>query len=537
MSNVSVERYDDFTGGLNLRADQFQLARNESPDMLNVEIDPRGGLFARGGMREINNTAITGTWAPHKLYAFPGATPHLMLSNGTKVLKSTGGNFTALQYSSGNDVTASASHGSCMVTWGRTLYMTTGTSGSGGYSWITTDTYATALTASGTSPHAWQTAPSPSEHKMPTAEHIAIHANKMVVANTIENSVAYPNRVRWSLESIPDNWDEDHFIDFEGGGEGITALAIVAGQLIVFKPTAVYVVYGYSVDDFQVVQLSPQLGALRHEHIAVAPNGVYFFSTPQGLHFYNGTQLVDIFSNIQSMYPDRYINATENEQIHLSYVNDRAWLSVPFSRETSVDYPSVCFVYDPTINNGAYIAFQIGDGYAPIGGVDWTNSSGESKPYMIHPNIPRVLEVDNYDEEKDLLAGVETSFDSYYRTGWVDGRSYSMKKMWRRPDIVVKQVDTARTINVKVFHNFEEAFGNERKTFNINLNASASGMLWGEGYWGVGEWGLQAAGAQVLRGSNLGLARSVQLLFTGPDGLYWGIDSIAYKFNTRKVSG
>jgi hypothetical protein len=57
MSAVSVERYDDFTGGLNLRADQFQLKRNESPDMLNVEVDPRGGLFTRGGIREINSTA------------------------------------------------------------------------------------------------------------------------------------------------------------------------------------------------------------------------------------------------------------------------------------------------------------------------------------------------------------------------------------------------------------------------------------------------------------------------------------------------
>jgi hypothetical protein len=62
-------------------------------------------------------------------------------------------------------------------------------------------------------------------------------------------------------------------------------------------------------------------------------------------------------------------------------------------------------------------------------------------------------------------------------------------------------------------------------------------MLWGEGYWGVGKWGLQAAGAQVVRGSNLGLARAVQLLFTGPVGLFWGIDSIAYKFNKRKVTG
>lgn len=39
MAQILLERYDDFTGGLNLRADQFLLARNESPDMLNVEID------------------------------------------------------------------------------------------------------------------------------------------------------------------------------------------------------------------------------------------------------------------------------------------------------------------------------------------------------------------------------------------------------------------------------------------------------------------------------------------------------------------
>jgi len=90
MSNVSVERYDDFTGGLNLRADQFQLARNESPDMLNVEIDPRGGLFTRGAMREINSTAISGTWNPHRLHAFYGASPRVMLATNTGVWHSSG---------------------------------------------------------------------------------------------------------------------------------------------------------------------------------------------------------------------------------------------------------------------------------------------------------------------------------------------------------------------------------------------------------------------------------------------------------------
>lgn len=36
---------ESFSGGLNLRADQFDLEENESPDMLNVSIDPRGGLL------------------------------------------------------------------------------------------------------------------------------------------------------------------------------------------------------------------------------------------------------------------------------------------------------------------------------------------------------------------------------------------------------------------------------------------------------------------------------------------------------------
>ena len=62
-------------------------------------------------------------------------------------------------------------------------------------------------------------------------------------------------------------------------------------------------------------------------------------------------------------------------------------------------------------------------------------------------------------------------------------------------------------------------------------------MLWGYGQWGSDSWGVVAQGAQIMRGSNLGLAKSVQLLFTGPNGLYWGIDSISYKYNTRKISG
>ena len=37
----------DFTGGLNLRRNQFQLAPNESPEMNNINVDPLGGIYTR----------------------------------------------------------------------------------------------------------------------------------------------------------------------------------------------------------------------------------------------------------------------------------------------------------------------------------------------------------------------------------------------------------------------------------------------------------------------------------------------------------
>jgi hypothetical protein len=56
-------RYDekaDFRGGLNLRADQFNLAENESPALLNVDVDPRGGVSRRDAVDVINTTALGG---------------------------------------------------------------------------------------------------------------------------------------------------------------------------------------------------------------------------------------------------------------------------------------------------------------------------------------------------------------------------------------------------------------------------------------------------------------------------------------------
>jgi len=536
MSQLALQRYDDFTGGLNLRADQFQLQKNESPDLLNVEIDPRGGVFSRGGMHRLNTTAVAGTWNPHRLYSFFGDSPRLMLANDTKVLWSSSANFTVLQYSPGNDIVASNAHGASMAAWGDTLHIVTGAvTAKVSYKWKSGDTYATALTANGPT---WQAYLSPVGGHMPSGEHVITHANKVFVANTFENGVLHPNRLRWSHEGLPNDFMEDDFIDFNGGGLGIRALAVVSGQLVVFKSNGIYLLVGTSSTNFQVVELSVNLGADTNRGVAQSEDGVYFYSNPEGLFFYDGTRLVDLFEPLRPLVDEQKLSTASSEPYSVSFVGRRVWLALPYDEGNTATQPTVNFVFDPSLGQGgAYTQFATHDGFGLVNGTDWTDSSGQNYRVLLHPTLAFVVKVDLFLEEQDNINGTATSFSSYYRTGWVDGNTYAQKKVFRRPDIVFKQVDTQRNVNVKVFHNFEEASGAERKQFDVTLDGAGVGMFWGTDLWGTGVWGTSSEGVEVLSGRNLGLARCVQLLLTGPSNGGWGFDSITYKYNNRKVSG
>jgi hypothetical protein len=159
-------------------------------------------------------------------------------------------------------------------------------------------------------------------------------------------------------------------------------------------------------------------------------------------------------------------------------------------------------------------------------------------------------------------------FASYYVTKWVDAGIISANKMWRRPDMVVLQPSVETTLTFQAFRNWEEAL--VRRTFTVVLPAGATGLIWaegGSGYWatedgdtiivdeisdelitlmdtdsadgipGWGEatWGGGVEGSMFARGSNLGLARSIQLKISGPGGLPWGVNSIAYKYVPRRI--
>jgi len=588
---IDVTQVVDFTGGINFRADQFQLANNESPGMLNVEIDPRGGVFSRAGYQKKNATAISfdGDWKPKGLYNYKfTGNPQIMLTTAFQdaatpvdgaIYYSSGGNFTYLDSALNTHLAVKSSNGAGMTQWEQTMYFALGRSATQMYKWTNGDTYATALTASGPT---WQPYQLPVGGYMPRAELTIAHANKLFVANTYENGTAYKNRLRWSHESSPENWFQDDYIDIIAGGEGIRGLQIVDGQLLIFKPKAIYLLMGYDADSFQLVELTTVLGIDYPQQATAGSGGVYFFDYPNGLYFYDRNGIQDLFSRIRPIILNNEVNSGYTDTITLSFVRNRLWVSMPYRNSlqgSPPDYASVNFIFDPTIGaGGAYMMFQTApwftddtspaiDGFGLVSGCDWRDENDNPFYLLISPYdaYPHVMAVDDYsytlDNAPDTFSGF---FGTSYTTSWFEDKAYVQLKTFIRPYYVFKEVSQQTIIRLNVYRNYNETnqYGGTRA---ITLSPINSGSVYSQdGSGGVyvlgppegvtpdplpanaGIYDANVEGATIKRKgvSRLGKGYSIQLEFIGPDdstdntnnpGRKWGLNSIAYKFKRRKI--
>jgi len=571
---IAFKQIEDFTGGINLRADQFQLAPNESPGIVNLEVDPRGGIFTRAGYQILHSTAVGslgGVWLPKRLYNYKhSTTPTVLLATGYdtgasvngKVYQSIGSNFSLLNFGAATPIVVKSTNGASFAQWQNTVYIATGSGTTSvatiPYKYVAGNTYATALTVSSPT---WQSYAMPTGGYMPRAELNITHANKMFVANTVEYNTSatpslteFPNRLRWSHENLPEDWYQDDYIDIESGGEGITGLQIVDGQLLIFKPKAVYLLMGYDADNFQLVELSTNLGIDYPQQCVAGNGGVYFFDYPNGLYFYNRNGIQDIFKRLRPIIQDKQVNSQALTAITLSYINNKVWLSMPYDSDiiTGVapsalpDFPSVNFVFDPTIGQqGSYTMYQSSTGFGLVSGTDWRDSADEAYYLMINPDFdfPFIFSVDDYDNVTDAeLAGATPNTGNFltkYITKWFDDDRYVQLKSFIAPNYVMKSVESSTNIRINIYQDFDST--NQQRSQTISLIPETSGGLYGTGLYGTAVYGITTVGATLQKGSPLGRAKAVQLEFLQPilsdTGRKWGLNSIAYKYKRRKIRG
>src|SRR5215471_10830839 len=264
----------DFTGGLNLRHNQFQLADNESPDLLNVDIDPRGGFFTRKGWQRWNADDVVDpaveAWRPRNAFVHIHAdgSQYVNVVNNSKIYWA---DSSAVFARLGTVVAGATPHGADFTPWGDQVYIACGMNnpsvmvqGSG---------VVTPMT-----PETWSEIDAPTRSTMPQAEFCAAHAGYLFTASIKEAGANHFARVRWSHPLVPDAWRSDDFLDIDSGGGRITGIMSFRDHLLIFKTNSMWALYGYDDESWQLIKVSLSVGCPAITAATRSETAVYFFS-------------------------------------------------------------------------------------------------------------------------------------------------------------------------------------------------------------------------------------------------------------------
>jgi hypothetical protein len=518
----SLEVLESFSGGLNLRSDQFNLADNESPDMLNVTVDPRGGIRMRDGVDRRNTTALSadvkGMWGFHT----DSGTNQLMVNYGTKVARSAVGNFTDL-----TGITA-RTNGSRVygITMNNVAYGVSYDQPSFRWNGTTAADLGTTFGASG---------------NMPQAQYVAFWNNFAWVANTYESATGYQSRVRWSAVNDPETWAAADYVDIDLGehGDAITALVPDGDRLLIFKTNSVYAIFGFDSDSFQVVTLTNDMGSVELSSPVNTPFGTFFWHAQEGVFVYDGQNFTWLFSKLVPAIDDQRITFGSAPQ--LAWGNNKLYVSIDWTDGAATTRRTL--IYDPTLGQGgAWATTDIDAG--PLFSYRPPNSTPTVFAGCV-ANTGSVVDVE--DEQKrdaDRYTGsTETHIDSYFITRWVTGKDPIVKKRWGRPRAVVSAEETI-TLPVNIFKDYDKS--TQTASFSVSVTGKTSASRWDTAEWDdadtssdyLAKW--DAIGrdltADVKNLPTLGTGRSVSMKVSGPtNNFHWEINALAFTYTPRRL--
>lgn len=512
---IELTHVTDMTGGLNLKADAFLLAENESPDLLNVDIDPRGGFRARKVVAPLHANDLSGAIKALWAYSNGVDVEQVLVQVGNDVLHGTGGEFT--------DMGLTGSPGGIFraATFANKHYIArNGAGGTLRWDGTTSTSLASAFNNDYTSAV---------DGNIPRSKLIAAHMGYLWVANTVETAVAFENRVRFSHPNKPERWRDFDFIDVDPGvdGDEIIGLVPFEDRLLVFKEHSVHAIYGHSPSTFQVQPITREVGAISQDAIRSTDEGVYFFSWPEGVFLYDGKSVKWQFEKLYPAILDGTIPHAEQDEIHLGWGNHRLWVSVPWEGSTT---RSRVFVLDPLLGkSGSWTAYDLALGTF----LEWNPPGANARYLASSVDRPRVLLLEQ-DGATDDIGGGAVHVDGHYMTGWFDLDQPAVKKRWKRPEFVLKGGTTA-TLFAEAYRDYDPS--ELRRHFTLRTEADADFLIWDVSNWDEGVWARGGASRnEVRRGAPLGTSRSIALKVRGPaEDADWGVDSVTLKYIQRPV--
>ena len=558
----------DFTGGLNVRDNGFQLGDNESPAMLNVHVDERVGFATRSGWVRWGATddPTIATWDPRNavLHQYAdGSFAVYIANNGLVYRTDPAGLLIATTIPCFADP-----HLADFATWGDDIYIATGATHP---SWKHDDTAPTETIPAGIG--TWNenyTTPGYPGNIVPSCAVMEAHAGYLFCAHVYEDkngegAAEHPNRLRWSHPDSPEDWAEDDYLDIEMGGPRIRALKSFQDHLLIFKDSTVWALYGYDLESWQLVQVSNKSGSISPTTVTTSETHCFYYSPTGRSSIYSmaeGNRPDSISEPIRQVMSE--VMTVNN--VWLDWIGNRLFCSLPWQFEAGIaDMPSfdgrrgrsgstttstTTFIFDPSIGQGAWEAHRPAFGHlrscvelpadkAPLA----VHAGGTTERCMLRlgsiaPDANDIIKAD----------GVLTPFEVFYTTNWKDAGTEELRKSWRRPRFIINNPDEDIQLRVDAFRNYDP--GTPYRSWIIGITAFGR-AYWreftdgevpppGGFYWDDGTlWEGESRGSRIVRGGPLGQARSIQLRISAIPASYgkaWGVDAVTLKYIQRRFT-
>lgn len=534
----------DWSGGLNLSADDFQLARNETADCLDVDPSPLGGIERRSSFRSLGDSGLSTTDAPRFLYHFQSDSD----DNGFILMGNTDGTHDYLTTWATGDITDGhartqkrqfTTDSTLSNTWSAALVRPRVSVDHEVVLYIHRDRQAKVQTFQTDGLlHSEQTNSygnynedfdNPLGGTCPYASLCCTHLDYLFHADTYENSIRRSSRIRWSHPAQPGDYRENDFVDVGDGHDNdvIRGLVSWANALFIFKERSVWVMTGYDVDTFAMTRLADNIGVSNKNCCIQTVNGVFFFDEWLGLQqiVQKGSAfgIKPMWLSLNTAIDDGRLTLTKFATIGESggkiYVSGMRWRGATNHNRT--------FVYDYMNDNGwwAYsVGFRLLRGFTSalgekhiMGAGPFTNEGGASTNYANYLCIQGYLSSDVDDR---FNASTEVTYTGHMTTAWVDGGDAGLKKRFRRFSMVFDNMAATSPFTVLSYRNWSNTTPTAR-SYTVAGTATPS----------AADFGMQIS----KRGGAIGSGYSAALKITGPNDKAWGLNSVTFRFIPQRV--
>lgn len=379
--NAELLFVDDFTGGLNFRANDSRLRENEASELLNYEFAFDGSIKKRAGSSKYNAAAIGAAGEVHSLFRYYQAdgTKKFLCIEGSTLYE---GNDGAGTWASVGSVTGTGK--AKFATWQDKVYFVNQNGLVRNYDGTTLGPVASSPT---------------------TCKYILFRGDRLYAAG--DNSK--PNRLYFTDTGDPTTWTTGtNYIDIrDDDGDVITGLAVIQDTLVIYKRNSIWLLYGNDAASFQL-QMSSNLVGCDAPYSLVEFGNKHYFLDRIGVYVFDGTNAVNISENI---YRDVLDNGNALADIPAGRLDDA--VGTIYERQYYLGYSRIgdaengeIFVYNIRLN-----AWSRSEGISVSSFANWNGGDDEGQLYSgDYSGFARKHDIGTDDDGVDI----ETKYSSKY---------------------------------------------------------------------------------------------------------------------------